>query len=96
MNDKVVKCFTGMIEPTVTDSLFDMYLDNVYGDENTDIDDIDLSQFSDEELSENINSCMLEECQVYLKLRGYWDKELPIIEEEEKMMNNAGIEEGDD
>ena len=76
INDKVVECFTSFIDPTITSNLFDMYLDDIYGDENTDIDDIDLSQYTNEELSKKIEDSMLEECQVNLKIKGYWDEEI--------------------
>ena len=75
INDKVVECYTSFIEQTVTERLFDMYLEGVYGDGEIDIEDIDLSKYTDEELSKEIGDCMLEECQVNLKIKGYWDKE---------------------
>ena len=75
INDKIVKCFTDLIEPTITERLFDMYLRDIYGDGEKEMDDIDLSQYTNEELSKKIEDCMFNECKVYCRIGEYWEKE---------------------
>lgn len=83
INDKIVECFTSFVDPIVNDSLFDMYMIGIDGNEDVAIEDIDFSQYSDQELSKIISSDMLDECKVTLEIKGYWDKEWPKIEKEE-------------
>ena len=76
VNDKIVECFTSYVDPTITSSLFDMYLIDADGNEDLAIEDIDLTQFSDEELSRQFEECMAEECQVLSEVKNAWNREL--------------------
>lgn len=76
IKDKIVEYFTGMIEPTVTDLLFDVYFKNTYGFKGKNVEELDLSRYSDEELSKAFEARMLEECELYFEIRGAWKEEL--------------------
>lgn len=93
IRDKVVECFTGMVKSTVTERLFDIYVDIAYRQEGQEFEDIDLSQISDEELSKVMEDSMLEECQVCSEVQGAWEKEIVKIREEEAA-NGVGMQEG--
>ena len=82
IKDKVVECFTGMIEPSVTERLFDSYARIELCKEEQQFEDIDFTKFSDEELSYVMENSMLDECLVYFELRGVWEKEIVKIKEE--------------
>lgn len=82
VNDKIVECFTSFVEPAVDSNLFDWYLNGIYGNEHSTIEDIDLTQYSDRELSKVLSSHMLDECKVTLEIKGFWDEEFRRIEEE--------------
>ena len=76
INDKVVEEFTKKIEPTITQSLFDMYAEQYFAKDDEEIEDIDFSKYTDKQLSEQFEECMAEECLVLSEVRAAWKKEL--------------------
>ena len=94
IKDKVVECFTGMIEPTVTERLFDSYARIELYQEGQQFENIDFTQYTDEELSYAMENSMLDECLVYSELRGVWEKEIVKIKEEKAVNGGVGLKEG--
>ena len=53
-----------------------MYAEQYFAKADEEIEDIDFSKFTDEELSRQFEECMVEECQVLSEVKVAWNREL--------------------